>query len=128
MKKTILVFLGSCLFFQMSCNSDSDLKNSSQDNSLNSAYNPPNKATEIPPEINELLKKHSCLTCHNPDVKLVGPAYREVALKNYTPERIVELVHKPEPNHWMSYPPMAPMPQVPEKDIIQIANWINSLK
>lgn len=83
--------------------------------------------TEPPAEINALLQKHICLTCHKVDARLVGPAYKDVAKKNYTPDQIVELIYKPKPEHWPGYPAMAPMTQVPKDDALKIAKWITSL-
>lgn len=83
---------------------------------------------QIPDDVNELLNKHTCLTCHAAGEKIVGPAYKEVATKNYTNEQIVELIHAPKPEHWPDYPPMAPLPNVPKEDALKIAAWINSLK
>jgi cytochrome c len=75
-----------------------------------------------------MAEKHGCLACHSERVKIVGPSYRDVAAKDYTPEQMVELVHNPKPENWPGYMPMPPMPQVPAEDIKQIAEWINSLK
>lgn len=82
---------------------------------------------ETPADIAALLNKHTCFACHRPYERLVGPAYAEVAKKKYSVEKIIQLVHKPEPANWPGYPPMAPMPQVPDEDITKIAKWINSL-
>jgi cytochrome c len=37
--------------------------------------------TKIPPNIQKILQKNTCLACHNPDTRLVGPAYKEVMKK-----------------------------------------------
>lgn len=80
-------------------------------------------------EIRPLLEKNTCFACHKVDSRQVGPAYKEVAKRNYTPERIVELIYNPEPANWPGYAtPMAPMPQVPRAEALKIAKWINSLK
>lgn len=85
--------------------------------------------TKIPPNIQKLLTKNTCLACHNPDNKLVGPAYKEVMKKKkYKPEQIVELIYKPKPGNWPGYPPMAPMSQVPKDEAMQIAKWMVTLK
>jgi len=85
--------------------------------------------TKIPPNVQKLLQKNTCLACHNPDNKLVGPAYKEVMQKKkYKPEQIVELIYKPNPKNWPGYPPMAPMSQVPKDEAMIIAKWIASLK
>ncbi|WP_234733114.1 c-type cytochrome [Tellurirhabdus bombi] len=86
-----------------------------------------NAQTKIPDDINQLLTKNTCLACHNPDNRLVGPAYKDVAKKKYTDAQIVELIYAPKPEHWPGYPPMAPMKQVPKDDALKIAKWINSL-
>lgn len=83
--------------------------------------------TQIPEDINKLLQKNTCLACHNPDKRLVGPAYKDVAKKKYTNDQIVALIYEPKPEHWPGYPPMAAMKQVPKEEAVKIAGWINSL-
>ena len=84
---------------------------------------------EVPADINELLSKNTCLTCHNANEKVVGAAYVEVAKRNYTPEQIVELIYKPKPSNWPDYQtPMIGLPNVPKEEALKIANWIVSLK
>ncbi|MFD3002375.1 hypothetical protein ACFS7Z_18535 [Pontibacter toksunensis] len=79
-------------------------------------------------EVKGLLAKHTCLACHNTEKRQVGPAYVDVAKRGYTPERIVELIHNPDPKNWPDYATeMPPMPQVPKEDALKIARWINSL-
>ncbi len=76
-----------------------------------------------------LLQKHTCLACHAEDKKVIGPAFKEIAKRKYSDEKIVELIYNPKPENWPDYAtPMAPMPQVPRKDALQIANYINSLR
>lgn len=80
-------------------------------------------------EVKGLLSKHTCLACHNAEKRQVGPAYKDVAKRNYSNEKIVQLIYNPQPQNWPDYPtPMAPMPQVPKADALKIAAWINSLK
>jgi cytochrome c len=88
---------------------------------------PQPKPIVVPADINTLLTKHTCLACHKPDQKLVGPAYAEVAKRKYTNEKIVELIYKPEPTNWPGYIPMAALPNVPKEDALKIAAWINTL-
>lgn len=85
-------------------------------------------AVEVPAEINELLNKNTCLTCHAANEKIVGPAYVEVARRNYTVDEIVGYIYKPKPENWPDYPPMAALPNVPKEDAKKIAEWIVSLK
>jgi cytochrome c551/c552 len=80
-------------------------------------------------EVKGMLASYTCLSCHNPDKKMVGPAFREIAKRKYSPEKIVQLIHNPKPENWPDYPaPMPPMPQVKKEDGLKIAAYINSLK
>jgi cytochrome c551/c552 len=79
-------------------------------------------------EVKNLLQKNTCLACHNPDTRQVGPAYKDVAKRNYTVAQLVDLIHNPKPEHWPDYStPMPPMPQVPNAEARKIAEWIISL-
>lgn len=85
--------------------------------------------TVVPPDVQKLLQKNTCLACHNVDKKLVGPSYKEIMQKKkYKANQIVELIYKPVPSNWEGYPPMAAMTQVPKEEAKIIANWIAKLK
>jgi cytochrome c551/c552 len=78
--------------------------------------------------VRPLLAKNNCLACHNAEKRQVGPAYVDVAKRNYTNEQIVQLIHNPKPENWPDYATeMPPMPQVPRAEALKIAAWINSL-
>jgi cytochrome c551/c552 len=78
--------------------------------------------------VKPLLTKYTCVACHQPDKKQVGPAFVEVAKRRYSVQKIVDLIHNPQPQNWPDYPTeMPPMPQVPNADAAKIAAWINSL-
>ena len=80
-------------------------------------------------EVKNLLQKNTCLACHNPNTRQVGPAYKDVAKRKYTVAQIVELIHNPKPEHWPDYStPMPPMSQVPNDEARKIAEWIKSLE
>ena len=80
-------------------------------------------------DVKAMMTSYTCLSCHNPDRKLVGPAFKDVAKRNYSAEKIVQLIHNPKPENWPDYPtPMPPMPQVKREDALKIAAYINSLK
>jgi cytochrome c551/c552 len=96
-----------------------------EENTAAAPAKPARKA--VPADVAALLNTHTCFACHQPYDKIIGPAYADVAKKNYTVDQIVELVHNPKPEHWPGFPPMAPMPHVPKGDIITIATWINTL-
>jgi cytochrome c551/c552 len=76
-----------------------------------------------------LLKKHTCSACHAKDSKLIGPAFTEIAKRNYSNQKILELVYKPNPQNWPDFATeMAPMSHVPKSDVLKIAGWINGLR
>jgi cytochrome c len=86
------------------------------------------KAEDFPADIKPLMQKYSCSACHKVDARLVGPAYKDVAKKKYTVDKIVALIAKPQPSNWPGYPPMAPMTNVPKEEAVKLAKYINSLK
>jgi cytochrome c551/c552 len=80
-------------------------------------------------EVKPLLQKNTCLACHAPTTRVVGPAYSEIAKRNYSVAEILALIKNPKPEHWPDYStPMPPMPQVSTADATKIAQWIRSLK
>ena len=85
------------------------------------------KAEDFPADIKPLMTKYTCFACHKVDARLVGPAYKDVAKKKYSVDKIVALIAKPQPSNWPGYPPMAPM-NVPKEDAVKLAKYINSLK
>ena len=80
-------------------------------------------------EIEPLLVKNTCVACHQPNKRQVGPAYADIAKRKYSNDRIIQLIYNPEPKNWPEHEtPMAPMPQVPKDEALKIASWINSLR
>lgn len=80
-------------------------------------------------EIEPLLVKNTCTACHQVSKRQVGPAFKDIAKRKYSNERIVQLIYNPEPKNWPEHEtPMAPMPQVPKDEALKIAAWINSLQ
>ncbi|MEZ2338663.1 c-type cytochrome [Mucilaginibacter sp. RCC_168] len=79
-------------------------------------------------EVQPLLLKNTCLSCHNATKRQVGPAYTDVAKRKYSVSELIQLIHSPKPEHWPDYStPMPPMPQVPKEEARKIALWIKSL-
>lgn len=75
-----------------------------------------------------LATKHTCLTCHNPDVKAVGPAYRDVAARyKDDPDAVKKMCEQMEKGGGGRWGPVA-MPalgtKVPAADREQLAQWI----
>ncbi len=86
-----------------------------------------NAQDAIPKEINTLLTKNICSTCHKLDERLIGPSYTELASKGNSVEEIMQLIAEPQPTNWPDYPPMAPMPFLDEKEVRKMAEWIAGL-
>ncbi|HVI45340.1 MAG TPA: hypothetical protein VM802_10735 [Chitinophaga sp.] len=80
-------------------------------------------------EVKPLLVKYTCAACHNPEKKQVGPAFKDIAKRRYSNDRIVSLIYNPKPENWPGYATeMPPLPQVPKTEALKIAGWINSLR
>lgn len=80
-------------------------------------------------EVEGLLTKNTCLSCHNATKRQIGPPFAEIAKRKYSPAKIFSLIHNPQPQNWPGYSTeMPPMPQVTKEEAYKIAGWINSLK
>ncbi len=79
----------------------------------------------------ELINKSDCLTCHKVDVKLLGPAYHDVAAKYPATDENIELlagkIIKGGAGNWGDIP-MAPHPSITEGDAKEMVKYILSLK
>jgi cytochrome c551/c552/glucose/arabinose dehydrogenase len=79
-------------------------------------------------DVKPLLLKYTCNACHNADKRQVGPAFKDVAKRRYSNDKMISLIYNPQPQNWPGYATeMPPMPQVPKEDARKIAAWINSL-
>lgn len=83
--------------------------------------------TIIPAEVKTALNDYTCLSCHTPDRRLIGPSFKAIAAKGYSKEEIKSRILKPKPEEWPEYPPMDPV-NVPEAELNMMADWILSLK
>ena len=80
-------------------------------------------------DIKPLLTKYTCLSCHNPTKKQIGPAFADVAKRKYTIDKMIGLIYNPNPKNWPDYAvAMPPMPQVPKADARKIVSWIKTLE
>lgn len=86
--------------------------------------------TKAPDDIQALLQKNNCITCHKVDkATALAPSWKQIAEKGYSAKKFAELVAKPVPSNWPTFnPPMAPLPKVPKADLTKIANWVATLK
>lgn len=79
-------------------------------------------------EVQPLLVKYTCTSCHNPTKKQVGPSFTEIAQRNYTAQKMLQLIYDPQPSNWPDYAvSMPPMAQVPRVHAQKIVAWIQSL-
>lgn len=78
-----------------------------------------------------LATKHACMACHKVDAKLVGPAFKDVAVKykgDKTAEaKLVKKVKEGGTGVWGTIP-MPPNAQVPDADIKAIVQWVLAIK
>ena len=79
----------------------------------------------------QIATKYGCLGCHNPSMKLVGPAYREIAAKYKADPaasaKIDEQIHKGGSGKWGPII-MPPFPQVTASETKVLSEWILGLK
>lgn len=76
-----------------------------------------------------LAQKSGCLACHQLEVKVVGPAYKDVAAKYKGQDVLEQLVTKVKAGGvgtWGEIP-MPPNVNVSEADVRTIVTWILSL-
>jgi len=78
-----------------------------------------------------LAQKSGCLACHNVNVKVLGPAYKDVAAKYRgqagAEDKLVAKVKAGGSGVWGAIP-MPPHPQIKEEDIRTIVKWVLTLK
>lgn len=80
-------------------------------------------------DVKPLLTKYTCVSCHNPTTKQVGPSFTDVAKRKYSIEKMIQLIYNPQPSNWPGYAvAMPPMPQVPREDARKIVSWIKTLE
>lgn len=79
----------------------------------------------------DLAKSKNCMTCHNVEAKIVGPAFKEVA-KKYASDKtaeakLVQKVLKGGSGSWGAVP-MPANTQVSEAEAKTLVKWVLSLK
>ena len=83
-------------------------------------------------ECQDLATKRTCLTCHNPDTKVVGPAYRDVAAKyRNDPEAIPTFISQMETGgtgKWGTNVMVPLKAVVPPEDMKILATWVFSYR
>lgn len=95
----------------------------------------PAKVASTPPEETlsgeSLAVRYGCLGCHNVSVKIVGPAYKDIAAKyrddGSALQKISEQIHKGGSGKWGPVL-MPPFPSVTDAETKALADWILSQK
>ena len=79
----------------------------------------------------KLAKEKNCMACHAVDIKLVGPAYKEVAKKyagqKDAEQKLVSKVMKGGSGVWGAIP-MPANPQLSQAEATTLVKWILSMK
>ena len=78
----------------------------------------------------DLAKQKGCLSCHNVERKVVGPAYKDVA-KKYKGDakaeaHLIQVIKKGGKGVWGNVP-MPPSPTVSDAEAKTLVQWILSL-
>ncbi len=88
MKKSIL-FLTLITLFLVACGSTESKQIATSTASIPTTKKPPLEGGEL------LIAKSDCVGCHQPQERLIGPSYQEIATKyKPTPENIKQLADK----------------------------------
>jgi cytochrome c551/c552 len=59
----------------------------------------------------------------------VGPSFEEIAGRNYSASKMLQLIYNPDPKNWPGYAvSMPPMTNLPKAEAQKIVAWIRSLK
>lgn len=130
-------FVLSALF--LSACGGSDTSNSEKKDSAASSNEAPADNSMVAPGAAEaaaskgaaLIEQKDCKTCHKVDMKLVGPAYKDVAAKYEATEANIDtLAHKViagGSGHWGEVA-MTPHPDLSQDDAKEMVKYILSLK
>ncbi|MBL9166117.1 MAG: hypothetical protein JNN07_00080 [Verrucomicrobiales bacterium] len=85
----------------------------------------------LPPNVKAmqaLATKHTCFTCHNPDLRVIGPSYREVAARyRKDADALPKLIAQMEnggTGKWGQIPMLPFKGKVPPEEMKQLADWI----
>jgi sulfite dehydrogenase len=96
---------------------------------ITAAAPPANAAPAISPaeNIETFATRYGCLACHNANVKIVGPPYKDVAAKYRSdPEaitKIVQQIHNGGSGKWGSVL-MPPFPMLTDQQARMLAGWV----
>lgn len=93
-------------------------------------YTPQLTAAEVTDLRHFITTRTDCFQCHQPDIKLVGPAFQDVGVKYLADpaglDKILHVIRLGSEGQWGRIP-MAPHPEVPDDRAREMAVWILSL-
>ncbi|KQW65077.1 cytochrome C [Variovorax sp. Root411] len=74
-----------------------------------------------------LAQKYSCVACHQPATKVVGPSWKDIGAKygdgKGTAAQLAASIKAGSSGKWGSMP-MPPQAQVPDADLQSLAQWL----
>jgi cytochrome c len=74
-----------------------------------------------------LAQKYTCVACHQPAVKIVGPSWKDIAAKygdgKTTTAQLAASIKAGSSGKWGAMP-MPPQAQVPDADLQALAQWV----
>jgi cytochrome c len=109
-------------YFARNYGSDASVKQST--NAVPPAVESPDRA---PIDAQALALKSGCLSCHNVNTKVVGPAYREIAAKYRGnpdgPHQVAQQIRQGGGGKWGQIP-MPPFPQFTPSEVEALAQWV----
>ena len=74
-----------------------------------------------------LAQKYSCVACHQPAVKVVGPSWKDIGAKygegKGTAAQLAASIKSGSSGKWGAMP-MPAQPQVPDADLQSLAQWL----
>ena len=79
-------------------------------------------------EIKGILKKYTCTKCHHKSIRLIGPSFTAIAKREYSKERLVELIMNPEKGSWPGYGEMPRIDTLNRADVEKVAEWVRGIK
>jgi len=131
--KKILIVLGVCSII-LACNSAEKSESTEDTTSVAEPVTVDNDAAKVSTgsaKGEQLISGSDCLTCHKVDVKIVGPAYVDVANKYEATEANIEMLAGKIINggsgSWGEIP-MAPHSALTSDDAKEMVKYILSLK
>lgn len=127
MKKTVYFI---CSFFLFIACGEDKTKKQEEKNDVKDLF--VKEEVKIPEEFKkgaDLIAASDCLACHKTDSKVVGPSYKDVALKYTTADiaMLAQTIIKGGSGNWGEVP-MTPHPTLSEADATEMVKYILSLK